>query len=439
MKYSHSLLLLTIYCLCLFPTACSSAPTQNQTISSTSRATSTTTANPTTTSLPTNCPQTGTGRAATMPPLTQPVGHHQNIVYINEEDNAANEPISGELIRYDVTSSRKTTILKRKNASIQEAQLSSDGQWILFTNQIYNPAKHYFGTQMLQLVRIDGQGLQTLYCAPQSTGLLMLTWSPDQQHVAFFGGKKEGDSFAGVSTIDMRTGKVQLVLDDPSALDMLFWKNNQQLYIRFAFIVPTNTLYLLDTTHGSNQHKKDLTSVFQQQTSKPCWNAAASVDGTALFISQCTPAPPARTGAPYVTGPPSSISKQAATGGSLHTILTTKQLAIVDVHTVSQHVLLFEVDKFGFSKSETDSRNGLWKVNTDGSGLLQLTHEVEVGDGNEGPAWRYASRDGTYYAYGIWDQTTKRTTLKYGSLSGGPTTSFTNSNSGSRIVGWTVM
>ncbi|GHO90224.1 hypothetical protein KSF_002720 [Reticulibacter mediterranei] len=431
MKHTRSLLLLTIACLCLLLTACGSTPAQSH-ITVTPRATRTTPAS-------TNCPPAGTGRAATMPPLSQPLGHHQNLVYISDVDD---QPTSGSLVHYDVTTGSKTTILTLKNANIAEAQLSTDGQWILFTDQIYNPAIHSYGVQMLQLIRIDGKALQTLYCAPQGTASLMLTWSPDQQHVAFFGGKKEGDSFAGVSTFDLHTGKVQLVLDDPSGLATLFWKNDQQLYIRFAQMIPTSTLYMLDTTRGPNQHVKDLTLVFQQQTSKPCWNAAASFDRSTLFISQCTPAPTNWSGAPYQPSAPSSVSQQAATGGSLHTITTTKQLTIVDVHAVSPDMLLFNVASPITRRGETDSRDGLWKVNTDGSGLLQLMHEGSAnGNGNEEPAWHYVSRDGMLYVYSIWNWATTQNTLKYGSLSGGPTTAFATSNKSdsATIVGWTVL
>jgi hypothetical protein len=449
MKRSRSLLLLiTCSCFCILLTACGSTSVQNQLaiahITSTStRSGRSATRQPTTASLPalpTNCPPAGTGRAATMTPLAQPVSNHQNIVYINEEGDPANRPTAGALIRYDVTSGKNTTILRLKNAIIQEAHLSTDGQWILFTDQIYDIAIQYYGPQQLQLVRIDGQGLQTLYCATSDTALLMFAWSPDQQRVAFSGGKKADGSFAGASILDLRSGKVQLALDEPPPMAMLFWKDNQRLYISFPAMVPTNTLYLLDTTRGPNQHKKDLTPVFQQQTNKPCWDADKNVDGSALFISQCTPAalPEPGSGAPYIGGAPASISQQAATGGPLHTILRTKNLAIIGVHAISKSVLLIDVSN-PVARRKTDSRNGLWKVNTDGSGLLQLMHEEYWSDGNGQPAWTYASRDGTLYAYRSWDQAAKQNILKYGSLNGGPTTSFATSNNDSSIVGWSVL
>ena len=63
---------------------------------------------------------------------------------------------------------------------IGEAQISADGQWILFTAD----DAQGFGTT-LQLVRMDGQGLQTLYCSMSGNGVGNIQWSPDQKTVVF--------------------------------------------------------------------------------------------------------------------------------------------------------------------------------------------------------------------------------------------------------------
>ena len=387
--------------------------------------------------LPADCPASGTGRPAAMAPLTTPVSH-QNSVFIDEEGNPNNPPTAGVLMRYDVTTGSKTTILKLEHANIEEASLSNDGQWILFVDQVYDSAAQYYKVPELQLVRVDGQRLQTLYCDTQSKGLFSLAWSPDQQHIAFFGGEKDGESFAGVSLFDMRSGQVQLVLDEQSAVDSLTWQDNQRLYIRLASLVPTATLYLLDTARGAKQQRSDLAIAFQQRTSKPCWSADKSADGSVLFISQCTPAATPGSGSPYLPGAPSSMSKQTATGGSLHTILNTEHLAIVDVHVATPRVLLFTVAN-PVARGQTDSHNGLWKVNTDGSGLQQLTHEG-TWSGNGQPSWANVSRDGMLYAYRVWDQTTQSSSIKYGVLSGNPTTTFAIfTGHATNIIGWTVM
>ncbi|MBA2395732.1 MAG: hypothetical protein H0V70_23650 [Ktedonobacteraceae bacterium] len=236
---------------------------------------------------PVDCPAAGTGRPAIMAPLTIPVSH-QNIMSIDEVGNPNNPPTTGALMRYDVTTGSKTTILKLAHANIEEAHLSRDGQWILFVDQIYDAAMQYYKVPELQLVRIDGQELQTLYCDTQSKGLSSLAWSSDQQHIAFFGGKKNGASFAGVSLFTLRSGEVQLVLDEQSALDTLTWQGNRRLSIRFAGFSPTPTLYVLDTAHGPKQHISDLAIAFQQQIRQPCWSADQSIDEPDFSLSRAS-------------------------------------------------------------------------------------------------------------------------------------------------------
>ncbi len=99
----------------------------NTPTTTTSGATPTT---PSSSSLPmpptqTSCPAAGTARAAVTATLA--LGAHPNIVYI------VNGPTHlGTLKRYDVTTGAKTEIVNLANTSISSAQLSADGQWILF-------------------------------------------------------------------------------------------------------------------------------------------------------------------------------------------------------------------------------------------------------------------------------------------------------------------
>ena len=176
-------------CLILLLAACgsNSRPANEGTTSTSSTAgtaTSDRTAGTTTdlSQVQTSCPSAGMARAAVMPPLG--LGNHQNIVYIVDEGQA-NIPTFGTLKRYDVTTGAKTDIVKLPGASISDAQISADGQWILFVTDLTNQAK-------LQLVRMDGQALQTLYCATlptnganSSSALGDVQWSANQRLVAF--------------------------------------------------------------------------------------------------------------------------------------------------------------------------------------------------------------------------------------------------------------
>src|SRR5712692_8025715 len=97
----------------------------------------------------TSCPAVGTARAAVMTPFT--LGSHQNIVYIVNEFQGHN-PTFGTLKRYDVTTGNKTEIIKLPNVTINDAELSDDGQWIVFSINLRVE-------EQLQQVRIDGQDL----------------------------------------------------------------------------------------------------------------------------------------------------------------------------------------------------------------------------------------------------------------------------------------
>src|SRR5579859_3500590 len=102
----------------------------------------------------TSCPADGSARAAVMRTLS--LGKHQNVVYIYNEIPLNTSIAFGHLKRYDVVTGLKT-VIATSGLSISNAQVSTDGQWILFLSQIdaRGDAKH---SAALQLVRMDGQG-----------------------------------------------------------------------------------------------------------------------------------------------------------------------------------------------------------------------------------------------------------------------------------------
>jgi len=86
----------------------------------------------------TSCPATGTARAAIMSPLA--LGNHQNIVYIVNEFQV-HTPTFGTLKRYDTSTTAKTEIIKIPNVWISDAQVSADGQWLLFVSITQNQSR----------------------------------------------------------------------------------------------------------------------------------------------------------------------------------------------------------------------------------------------------------------------------------------------------------
>src|SRR5712691_963668 len=129
---------------------------------------------PTTAAMPptqTSCPATGKACAIVTAPLA--LGTHQNIAYAVDE-GTYDAPIQASLVRYDIATRSKATVTTVSRTFITDAQLSADGQWLLF---VASDAK---GLSKLQVVHMDGQGLQTLYCT-SSAGIGNLVWSPDQK------------------------------------------------------------------------------------------------------------------------------------------------------------------------------------------------------------------------------------------------------------------
>src|SRR6266566_3939876 len=144
-----------------------------------------------------SCPATGSARAFVAAPLA--LGNDQAIVYIVNE-GTPNAPTFGTVKRYDTSTGAKVEINKTANTRIDDAQVSADGQWVLFT-------AHVAGQSELRAVRMDGQGLQTLFCAPAGYRIFGAQWSVNQKLVVFDDGQDNG----GVTTylLNMASGSLQ--------------------------------------------------------------------------------------------------------------------------------------------------------------------------------------------------------------------------------------
>ncbi len=142
------------------------------------------------------CPAAGSARAASMPPIT--VGNHANVVFLAQQgDNTL-------LQRYDATTGAIQTILQIQSGPAPGTNVSPDGQWALFEAVVQSQSA-------IQLVRMDGQQLQTLYCAPPQTGIGNVVLSPDQHYLVF--NQVNSDETACILyLLDMRSGKLQAEL-----------------------------------------------------------------------------------------------------------------------------------------------------------------------------------------------------------------------------------
>jgi eukaryotic-like serine/threonine-protein kinase len=275
-----------------------------------------------TATLQTSCPPAGKARAAIMAPLA--LGNQNTIVYA-ESQPPLFHPTSVTLKRYTISTRTTTDIVTLPNTNIYEAQISADGQWVLLHTNVSNqPA--------IQLVRIDGQMLQTLYC---SAGLAGMQWSPDNKYVAFVDSGTPGTdlSKSTFNLLTVATGAIQTKPHDSNHLLYipLAWLDNTHLYVETG-VLPgegSTKLFLLDITTGTS---KQIVSL-----SDHCFDTTHSIDGTQLFTSSASQC---GLGDTAVQGGPSIIQVQPAIGGLAKTIYSTPTEAITALRVASSTTLL---------------------------------------------------------------------------------------------------
>ncbi|MEO8971905.1 MAG: hypothetical protein ABI406_09960 [Ktedonobacteraceae bacterium] len=427
--------------LVLFMTACGSSGTttaSGTSVGHTTPTTPTTPAGKQTTPSPTSstvavpptltsCPAAGTARAGVFAHLA--LGNQANIVYI--VNSSPTGPPVGTLKRYNVATGAKTVIVNLPNTLITTAQLSADGQWILFIAQSAAGDK-------LQLVRMDGQGLQTLTCNIKQESIFDPQWSTNQHSIVFGAG-----GAPGVSTVDLlnvATGALQVEVNHITSVAMYprTWLDDTRIYlVNQPTDEPPDGLYILDTSRGANQNASSLQKVFDATSPNigfGCWDFDSSYDGQYLFTSQCIASDP-RSGKTTQLGP-GTILVHPATGGSpVNTVFSSSTQAITSVRAMANGTLLYTVNTIGGDSSQ----NGLWKVNPDGSYRSRLTSTVgQLNQYSQYP-WSNISRDGSDYV--LQGKSGNTYSLLYGSLSGGSTFTFASISDGTFLttVGWTTM
>ncbi len=368
----------------------------------------------------TSCPAAGTANIASMPAMT--LGTHPSIVYIVNQGTSS-LPTFGTLKRYDVVTGAKVEIVKLASTSISEAQISANGQWLLFV-------AHVSGQVKLQLVRMDGQFLQTLYCGNPSEA----QWSTNQQLVVF---SDSGHIY--LLNVTNAVLQVELSFSNGVTIHPRTWLDNTRAYVTLQFPDgPPESVAILDISKGSNQDYHNLQVAFDATSSTPfCWDFDSSFDSTKLFVSQCS-APSSGGPGPGPAHGPSVITVRPATGGSSYTYLYVDQsLAFTALRAVTSNTLLFTVGNM----SGNTSQNGVWKVGVDGSNPAHLTSSGEFNQFTQFP-WSNVSRDGSRYVLQIVSSSSSGTTytLEYGSLNGGSPIVFASiTNTQLATVGWTTM
>ena len=370
----------------------------------------------------TTCPSSA--RSAVRVPLKE--GKRQNLLY------TYNTGSNGFLMRYDIRSGQKTTVLKLNNATISDARISPDGQFILFVTQVNSQLA-------LQMVRVDGQSLQTLYCVPSNTEPINfidnLLWSPDQRQLLFRVSDPTGGKAAPtLQLLDLTHGSLQTILA-PSAKTGYIpraWPTPDLVYMQGYALdasdtVPPHDVYVLNISKKSVQHVASIAGYD--------WDLSLTPDAKHLLLGQGAALPP--QGQPQ---PPSLISEQPASGGKLRIIYASHVYAVTQICAISTKTLLFVLG----GRFASGTRDGLWKINLDGSGLTQLTSDGKLLN-DQHTLWSTISRDGRMYAVVSYNSTANndkgQTLVLYGSLNGGHTTvvDMTDVGNNPEIVGWTTL
>ncbi len=394
----------------------------------------------------TSCPATGSARPAVMRPLA--LGKHQNVVYIYNEIPLNTSIAYGRLKRYDVATGQKTEIVT-SGLAIQQAQISADGQWILFISTP-DPRGDRQHSGMLQLVRMDGQGLQTLYCFPALTSppnpgvsAPSVQWSTDEKSVLITTGT---NTTSTITLLDLATGKLttELAITDNEELyhyTVLTWLDNTRAYIVKSGLQgppPPITLYLLNIKTNRDTNGSDLEQVLTHAIRMSALSMDSSYDGKQLFVAYCLQA-----AGPFDT----TIWKEPASGGSQQTLYhQSPSDCITYMRVISPTTLLMLITTY--DQSGQTFGNQVWTMRTDGSDLKTLYTFPQPAAQNETNSlnaytqfpWSDVSHDGRMYTIQTNNRETGLQTLLFGSLQGGAPTQFASTTRGSvSIVGWTTM
>jgi hypothetical protein len=104
---------------------------------------------------------------------------------------------------------------------------------------------------MLQLVRVDGQGLQTLYCLPSSIMSASVQWATNQKTALIT--TDANRSTSTITLLTLATGSLQSELnitDTNYSYTVVTWLDTTRAYVEKIGRLgppPPITLYLLDT------------------------------------------------------------------------------------------------------------------------------------------------------------------------------------------------
>jgi eukaryotic-like serine/threonine-protein kinase len=439
--------LCALFCLLLLLSACGQLSGNRSAVTPTPAPTAT--APTLTTSTSKNSPSCT--QSAFVSPL--PASTHPTLVYVTQQGD------SSLLQRYDVTTGSRQTLLKTQpDEIIQKANISPDGHWIVFLSL-------FQGQTAIQMIGVNGQQLQTLYCAPAQATIDDALLSPDARTLAFNQETQEGISM--LYLLDVATGELRTVLSplQPNFPDFtqatiqttflsehalasvnrstignhtiqllnplaskqyliyipMKWATNTSLYVYGTVggsgAVVHQLALLLDTRKDVTQQGSNLQSIATTGQNFDCQDEDVTPDNRQLVCS-----------ASLITGPtslPTVIETWSMAGGTRHVVYQGLTRQSISARAISNSTLLFLL-------IQANGLPALWRINTDGSGKAQLmvaqTHDADLEFAfSSYLPWSISSRDGAYYALSMENITSNTSVLLVGSLNGGQSKTIASS------------
>lgn len=394
----------------------------------------------------TSCPADGKARAAVM----RSYGTQGNNIVVY----AASTSSSGTsaLMSYNPLTGKTKSIITLPSM-LTDVQLSANGQWVIFFTYNTNPGS----VSQLQMVRIDGQGLQTLYCSSSAPSDLLASpgLNPTQPWSLFFMENSTGNS-ATLFVLDIPTGTLVQKSAASHSYSPISWSNDEELYLHESHesgSLDGGMQYsVVQLTIHPGQGGSEPTILSEMDVSTLCSDVSFSTDNSTMYTSQCT-GQGGNIGASGLVPSqgPSALARAkldvaADQWGKAIVYYTHPTLAIVQIRAVTSTRLLLVVRNDDMYANQ----NGLWEMNTNGLGLQRLytdTSEVTLLNTSSQYPWSNVSGDGDNYAFKVGStQSLGYDQLLVGSLSGGvPKVIVQDGTEGIdhmavlNIVGWTTV
>ncbi|GCE06705.1 hypothetical protein KDAU_40340 [Dictyobacter aurantiacus] len=378
----------------------------------------------------TSCPAPSTARAMVTAPLAQ--GPHPQIVYIAQDMN--NLASANRIMRYDTVSHQSSEIYAVPSPYIVRSSfLSSDGQWVLLS--LFDTTKPGDNANVqLRMVRVDGQGAQTLFCGE----LASLTWSPDKKWIAFDDPIQALGVADTIHLINTTTGQYLDAVDVPPQTTPpgyiprpSFWGSPTQLYLSYSLGSAPFHTYLFDLNNGTHQALSALPLVSTQQYVQ----GRADSSNIYLLASSCSGATCGTNQAGM-----SEIERLSTDWKSPQVLFKKPQLLLNDFSVGGTNLLVI-------ASNPAASRRELWLVKTDGGGAIQLASAP--GNWNSSPNFMNigngtvaTSADGSMFVVSNWPSASGTTPeIAYGSSKAGGTLTAVPQDNGTYqyALGWTSL